>query len=70
MAPEVLQGEFSKAADIFSLGIAILELSTYLKLEPNGPLWQELRNGMLPENFIQRMISFSIHPMIMVNYNN
>lgn len=49
-----MQGHFSRAADIFSLGIAILELSSYIELPPNGPLWQELRSGILPEDFIKR----------------
>lgn len=52
MAPEILQGHFSKAADIFSLGIAMLELACYMDLPSNGPLWHELRHGILPEEFI------------------
>ncbi|XP_032599266.1 membrane-associated tyrosine- and threonine-specific cdc2-inhibitory kinase isoform X2 [Drosophila grimshawi] len=52
MAPEILQGQFSKAADIFSLGIAMLELACYMDLPSNGPLWHELRHGKLPEEFI------------------
>lgn len=52
MAPEILQGHFSKAADIFSLGIAMLELACYMDLPANGPLWHELRHGILPEEFI------------------
>lgn len=52
MAPEILQGHFSKAADIFSLGIAMLELACYMDLPANGPLWHELRQGLLPEEFI------------------
>ncbi|KAH8296150.1 hypothetical protein KR054_002349 [Drosophila jambulina] len=52
MAPEILQGHFSKAADIFSLGIAMLELACYMDLPANGPLWHELRQGILPEEFI------------------
>ncbi|XP_055846710.1 membrane-associated tyrosine- and threonine-specific cdc2-inhibitory kinase [Episyrphus balteatus] len=53
IAPELMQGHFSRAADIFSLGIAMLELSSYIELPPNGPLWQELRSGILPEDFIK-----------------
>ncbi|XP_055911981.1 membrane-associated tyrosine- and threonine-specific cdc2-inhibitory kinase [Eupeodes corollae] len=53
IAPELMQGHFSRAADIFSLGIAMLELSSYIELPPNGPLWQELRSGILPEDFMQ-----------------
>ncbi|XP_036336926.1 membrane-associated tyrosine- and threonine-specific cdc2-inhibitory kinase-like [Rhagoletis pomonella] len=53
MAPEILQGKFSKAADIFSLGVAMLELSCYLELPHNGPLWQQLRSGVLPQDFMK-----------------
>lgn len=52
MAPEIMQGQFSKAADIFSLGIAMLELACYMELPSNGTLWHELRQGKLPEEFI------------------
>ncbi|XP_017048614.1 membrane-associated tyrosine- and threonine-specific cdc2-inhibitory kinase [Drosophila ficusphila] len=55
MAPEILQGHFSKAADIFSLGIAMLELACYMDLPSNGPLWHELRQGILPEEFINKI---------------
>uniref|UniRef100_A0A1A9WLH8 Membrane-associated tyrosine- and threonine-specific cdc2-inhibitory kinase n=1 Tax=Glossina brevipalpis TaxID=37001 RepID=A0A1A9WLH8_9MUSC len=53
VAPEIMMGKFSKAADIFSLGIAILELACFLELPANGPLWQQLRSGLLPEDFIK-----------------
>ena len=36
IAPEIMQGNFSKAVDIFSLGIAMLELSCFLELPSNG----------------------------------
>nr|XP_014097665.1 membrane-associated tyrosine- and threonine-specific cdc2-inhibitory kinase [Bactrocera oleae]XP_014097666.1 membrane-associated tyrosine- and threonine-specific cdc2-inhibitory kinase [Bactrocera oleae] len=55
MAPEILQGKFSKAADIFSLGVAMLELSCYLELPHNGPLWQQLRSGVLPQDFMKNI---------------
>lgn len=53
VAPELLQGYFSKAADIFSLGITILELACNLDLPKNGYLWHKLRSGLLPEEFIK-----------------
>lgn len=52
VAPELLQGKINTAVDIFSLGIAILELSSNLILPSNGPLWQELRLGILPDDEI------------------
>ncbi|EDV40317.1 uncharacterized protein Dana_GF10446 [Drosophila ananassae] len=70
MAPEILQGHFSKAADIFSLGIAMLELACYMDLPANGPLWHELRQGLLPEEFINK-ISVELQAVIksMMNPN-
>lgn len=50
MAPELMQSKFSMAADIFSLGITILELTCNLVLPPNGPLWLQMRNGQFPEH--------------------
>ncbi|TMW52552.1 hypothetical protein DOY81_002377 [Sarcophaga bullata] len=63
VAPEIMQGNFSKAADIFSLGIAILELACYLELPSNGLLWQQLRNAVLPEDFI-KTISIDLQNII------
>lgn len=48
LAPELLEGSFCLANDIFSLGITLLELSCNLELPANGSLWQQLRNGILP----------------------
>lgn len=52
VAPELLESRFTKAADIFSLGITILELACSLDLPKNGYLWHKLRSGVLPEEFI------------------
>ena len=51
IAPELLEGTFTKAADIFSLGITILELACSLELPKGGPLWQQLRRKQLPVEF-------------------
>ncbi|XP_055382662.1 membrane-associated tyrosine- and threonine-specific cdc2-inhibitory kinase [Condylostylus longicornis] len=53
IAPELLRGYFSKAADIFSLGISILELCSNIDLPQNGPLWHILRSGNLPEEILR-----------------
>jgi len=53
LAPELMEGKFTKAADIFSLGITLLELSCSLELPLNGPLWHQLRQNQLPLEFIQ-----------------
>ena len=44
LAPEVLSGTFSKACDIFSLGITLLELATDVDLPKGGQLWHDLRS--------------------------
>lgn len=58
IAPELLNGEFSRAADIFSLGATILELACNLELPSNGPLWQNLRNGIFPKEFNDREFGY------------
>ena len=47
----ITQNHFSKAADVFSLGISIFELATDLALPPNGPLWRKLRGEELDEMY-------------------
>ena len=44
LAPETMRSQFTKACDVFSLGVTLLELATDLDLPKNGQLWQELRN--------------------------
>ncbi|KAB7494757.1 Membrane-associated tyrosine- and threonine-specific cdc2-inhibitory kinase [Armadillidium nasatum] len=48
LAPECLQRVYTPAADIFSLGIVLLEMATDLDLPKRGPLWHELRTGHIP----------------------
>lgn len=57
IAPETLERVFTKAADIFSLGITIFELSSKLELPKNGFLWHALRNGNIPVHLISRKTS-------------
>ncbi|XP_049278109.1 membrane-associated tyrosine- and threonine-specific cdc2-inhibitory kinase [Anopheles funestus] len=68
MAPELMEGKYTKAADIFSLGIATLELACNLELPANGRLWQRLRSGQpLPENLacnISPSLKAIIHSMM------
>ncbi|GAB1608594.1 membrane-associated tyrosine- and threonine-specific cdc2-inhibitory kinase isoform X1 [Argonauta hians] len=53
LAPELLEGKFGKPADIFSLGMTILELSSDLDLPRGGEGWHMLRQGHIPEEFLQ-----------------
>uniref|UniRef100_A0A1A7WI75 non-specific serine/threonine protein kinase n=2 Tax=Iconisemion striatum TaxID=60296 RepID=A0A1A7WI75_9TELE len=48
MAPELLRGEFGPAADVFSLGVSILELACNIEVPNGGEGWQQLRQGQLP----------------------
>ncbi|XP_061160389.1 membrane-associated tyrosine- and threonine-specific cdc2-inhibitory kinase [Syngnathus typhle] len=49
MAPELLRGEYGPAADVFSLGVSILELACNIEVPNGGEGWQQLRQGCLPE---------------------
>lgn len=57
LAPELLEGNYCLANDIFSLGITLLELATNLELPANGQLWQDLRSGAshLPADVINKL---------------
>eukprot|EP00057_Strongylocentrotus_purpuratus_P031466 XP_784711.4 PREDICTED: membrane-associated tyrosine- and threonine-specific cdc2-inhibitory kinase [Strongylocentrotus purpuratus] len=48
LAPELLQGHFGMHADVYSLGITILELASDLELPRNGDSWHDLRQGRIP----------------------
>lgn len=52
MAPELMDGDFTKAADVFSLGITILELACDLELPGQGEHWHSLRTGTLPADVV------------------
>jgi mitosis inhibitor protein kinase SWE1 len=47
IAPEILLGQFDKPADIFALGLIMLETACNVYLPDNGPSWQALRSGDL-----------------------
>lgn len=49
MAPECLSSQFGPPADMFSLGITLLELALDLDLPQYGTNWHSLREGHLPE---------------------
>jgi membrane-associated tyrosine/threonine-specific cdc2-inhibitory kinase len=57
LAPEVLQNSnnISCAADIFSLGMTILELATDLDLPRGGDPWHQLRNGQIPAHLLESL---------------
>jgi mitosis inhibitor protein kinase SWE1 len=45
IGPEVLSGNFDKPADIFALGMILLEISGNIVLPDYGASWQRLRSG-------------------------
>ncbi|KAM3414045.1 hypothetical protein BST61_g10706 [Cercospora zeina] len=49
IGPEVLSGRFDKPADIFSLGMIMLEIAGNIMLPDNGASWQRLRAGDLSD---------------------
>ncbi|KAF0881271.1 PMYT1 kinase, partial [Crocuta crocuta] len=51
MAPELLQGSYGTAADVFSLGLTILEVACNMELPHGGEGWQQLRQGYVPPEF-------------------
>ncbi|XP_049518866.1 membrane-associated tyrosine- and threonine-specific cdc2-inhibitory kinase [Dermacentor silvarum] len=63
LAPELMEGHFTKAADIFSLGITVLELACDLELPSRGDNWHALRSGTLPHYLAQRL-SPQLHSVI------
>ncbi|PPQ66309.1 hypothetical protein CVT24_007306 [Panaeolus cyanescens] len=44
LAPEVLQGQYGKAADVFSFGMTILETASNIVVPDQGEGWHRLRN--------------------------
>ncbi|MCJ1307857.1 hypothetical protein MMC25_001505 [Agyrium rufum] len=45
IAPEILQGQYDKPADIYALGLIIFEIAGNVMLPDNGASWQRLRSG-------------------------
>ncbi|XP_053671266.1 membrane-associated tyrosine- and threonine-specific cdc2-inhibitory kinase [Anopheles nili] len=64
MAPELMEGQYTKAADIFSLGIATLELACNLELPANGHIWQRLRSTQPLPEILSRKISPTLRTII------
>lgn len=45
IGPEILRGQYDKPADVFALGLIMLEIAGNVELPDNGVSWQKLRNG-------------------------
>ncbi|KAJ2783199.1 mitosis inhibitor protein kinase swe1 [Coemansia interrupta] len=55
MAPEVLQGRYTTAADVFSLGMMMLEITTNIVLPENGVEWKKLREGCFDDQVFENL---------------
>lgn len=69
VAPEVLNGIYSQAADMFSFGLILLELISGLPLPPSGEGWLALRSGSvnlrdfgIEDLSLSTLIEALIHP--------
>ncbi|RKP09435.1 kinase-like domain-containing protein, partial [Thamnocephalis sphaerospora] len=49
IAPEILDGKYGRPADVFSLGLIVLEMAANVVLPDNGLPWRKLRNGDLSD---------------------
>lgn len=49
IAPEILLGQYNKPADIYSLGLIMVEIAGNVVLPENGASWQRLRSGDLSD---------------------
>uniref|UniRef100_G1RED0 Membrane-associated tyrosine- and threonine-specific cdc2-inhibitory kinase n=1 Tax=Nomascus leucogenys TaxID=61853 RepID=G1RED0_NOMLE len=65
MAPELLQGSYGTAADVFSLGLTILEVACNMELPHGGEGWQQLRQGYLPPEFTAGLSS-ELHSVLVM----
>lgn len=64
MAFEVLSGTISPAADVFSLGLAALELVTDYDLPINGDLWNDIRELKLPLEMIHILTDIQLKDLL------
>ena len=60
MASEILEGTYTKACDVFSLGVTMLELATDLDLPNGGCLWHQLREEG-PDPMLCKNLSLELH---------
>lgn len=87
IAPEILSGgKYGRPADIFSLGLMMVEIAANIYLPQNGIPWQKLRNGDLSDagklstyvdnrghqSFVNdgKTLDLVVHWMIEPNYEN
>ncbi|XP_045481748.1 membrane-associated tyrosine- and threonine-specific cdc2-inhibitory kinase wee-1.3-like isoform X2 [Harmonia axyridis] len=71
LAPEVLGGVYTCKADIFALGVTLMELATDYIMPSNGFLWHAIREGQIP-SVLPEKISLRFLALIyrMLAYDN
>ncbi|KAK9766780.1 mitosis inhibitor protein kinase swe1 [Basidiobolus ranarum] len=57
LAPEIFEGKYGKFADIFSLGLIVLEMAANVVLPDNGEAWQKLRSADLSDCDLEHVSS-------------
>jgi len=69
MAPELLQNATDNpptaAADVFSLGLMLLQLATNKELPKEGPVWRELREGNAANYLEKARLSGDLQSLIL-----
>ncbi|KAL8962763.1 MAG: hypothetical protein Q9193_000882 [Seirophora villosa] len=63
IGPEILRGQFDKPADVFALGLIMLEIAGNVMLPDNGASWQRLRAGDMSD--VPSLTSSSEHSNIL-----
>lgn len=68
LAPEILinNSNITCAADIFSLGMTILELATDLDLPRGGDPWHQLRNRQIPSEIVASLSKDLMHIIMLM----
>lgn len=72
IAPEVLEGRTESCADIFSLGLILLEMLTFIDLPSSGEGWEILRKNpkeYILENVDSQFTSLLISMLDPIPYN-
>lgn len=64
LAFEVLSGTISTAADVFSLGLAALELVSDFDLPVNGDLWSDIRDLRLPSEITSVLTDLELKQLL------
>ena len=67
IAPEILSNIYTTSADVFSIGLIILEIIAGVNLPPNGIFWHQIRSGIFDgmrfvSNDLEVLVKGMLHP--------